>query len=179
MWCHPAYSLVCPLVYPLHYPVALYEVHVMSSSPSSLVCPLVYPLHYPVALYEVHVMSSSPLSSLPSGLSSPLSSCLVWGPCDVIQPKLSSLSSGLSSPLSSCLVWGPCNVIQLVDLFPSSVQHCASTNVNLLQSFTLAVTSCWTRKRIHFPCTYCLQVYFTSSASTKRRLLSYIGIVIA
>ena len=152
MWCHPAYSLVCPVVYPLHYPVALYEVYVMSSSPSSLVCPLVYPLHYPVALYEVHVMSSSPLSSLPSGL---------------------------SSLLSSCLVWGPCNVIQLADLFPFSVQHCASTNVNLLQSFTLAVTSCWIRKRIHFPCTYCLQVYFTSSASTKRRLLSYIGIVIA
>ena len=113
MWCHPAYSLVCPLV---------------------------YPLHYPVALYEVHVMSSSPLSSLPSGLSSPLSSCLVWGPCNVIQP---------------------------VDIFPSSVQHCASTNVNLLQSFTLAVTSCWTRRRIHFPCTYFLQVYFTSSTSTK------------
>ena len=118
-------------------------------------------------LYWVHVMSSSPLSSLPSGLSSPLSSCLVWGPCDVIQPKLSSLFSGLSSPLSSCLVWGPCNVIQPADLFPCSVQHCASTNVNLLQSFTLAVTSCWTRKRIHFPCTYFLQVYFTSSASTK------------
>ena len=113
MWCHP---------------------------PHSLVCPLVYPLYYPAALYEVHVMSSSPLSSLPSGLPSPLSSCLVWGPCNVIQP---------------------------VDLLPSSVQHCASTNVNLLQSFTLAVTFCWTRKRIHFPCTYFLQVCFTSSASTK------------
>ena len=87
MWCHPAHSLVCPLVYPLHYPVALYEVHVMSSS--QLIC----------------------------------------------------------------------------SLLVSNTVH--RQNVNLLQSFTLAVTSCWTRKRIHFPCTYFLQVYFTSSASTK------------
>ena len=82
--------------------------------------------------YWVHVMSSSPLSSLPSGLSSPLSSCLVWGTHNVIQP---------------------------VDLFPSSVQHCASTNVNLLQSFTLAVTSCWTRKLKNSFSTY---IFFTS-----------------
>ena len=80
MWCHPAHSLVCPLVYPLHYPVALYEVHVMSSS-------------------------------------------------------------------------------QLI-FFPSSVQHCASTNVNLLQSFTLAVTFCWTRKRIHFPRTFFTSMFY-------------------
>ena len=84
-------------------------------------------------LYWVHVMSSSLLSSLPSGLSSPLSSCLVWGPCNVIQP---------------------------VDIFPSSVQHCASTNVNLLQSFTLAVTFCWTRKRIHFPRTFFTSMFY-------------------
>ena len=90
-------------------------------------------------LYWVHVMSSSPLSSLPSGLSSP-----------VALYEVHVMSSS-----------------QLICSLASSVQHYASTNVNLLQSFTLAVTSCWTRRRIHFPCTYFLQVYFTSSTSTK------------
>ena len=70
----------------------------MYCSPSCLVCPLVCSLYHPVALYKFHVMSYSQLFCFPSGLSSPLSSCLVQGACYIIQP---------------------------VDLFHSSVQHCA------------------------------------------------------
>ena len=64
MWCHhPASCLVCPLVCPLHYPVALIVLYrCMPCHPvHSLVFPLVCPLHYPIALYKVHLMSSSQL----------------------------------------------------------------------------------------------------------------------
>ena len=44
MWCHTASCFVFPLVCPLHYPVALYKVHVISSS--QLICStLVYVQH--------------------------------------------------------------------------------------------------------------------------------------
>ena len=111
-------------------------------SPSCLVCPLVWPVHYPVALYKLHVMSYSQMSSF--------------------HPRL-------SSPLFSCIVLGACYVIHLVDLFPSSVQHCAPINVSLSQSTRLVVASCWTRKRIQFTWTLILHlnVHFCAwSAST-------------
>ena len=58
----------------------------MWHSASCLVCPLVCSLHHPVALYKLRVMSYSQLFCFPSGLSSPLSSCLVPGACYIIQP---------------------------------------------------------------------------------------------
>ena len=57
-------------------------------SASCLVCPLVCPLHYPLALCKFHVMSFAQLSGLPSSLTCPLSSCLVQVACDVIQPDV-------------------------------------------------------------------------------------------
>ena len=200
MWCNSTSCLVCPLVCPLHYPFALCMFHVMSfsqlsglppslscplssclvqvpcdvtqpavwfallsdlsiiqlpctssmwcHSASCLVCPLVWPVHYPVALYKLHVMSYSQMSSF--------------------HPRL-------SSPLFSCIVLGACYVIHLVDLFPSSVQHCAPINVSLSQSTRLVVASCWTRKRIQFTWTLILHlnVHFCAwSASTKWWILS-------
>ena len=58
----------------------------MHRSPSCLVCPLVCSLHCPVAFYRLCVMSYCQLSCFPTGLSSPLSSCLVLGACYIIQP---------------------------------------------------------------------------------------------
>ena len=66
-------------------------------SASGLVCPLVCSLQYPVALYKLHVMSYSQLSCLPSGLSTPLSSCLLprlWLP-PVRQERKFSLNEHL------------------------------------------------------------------------------------
>ena len=77
----------------------------MRRSPSYLVCPLVCSLHCPVALYRLRVMSYCQLSCFPTGLSSPLSSCLVLGACYIIQP---------------------------VDLFHSSAQHCVPINQSSL-----------------------------------------------
>ena len=104
------------------------------------------------------------------------------GACDIFSqlsslpsPLLSQLGS-LSSPLSSYLVLGACYIIQLLDLFPSSVQHCVSISVNLSQSAMLVVVSCWTRKRINFTwtltCTFQCTFTLIISASTKRCLIS-------
>ena len=143
----------------------LHQVHMMSH----ITCPLRF-------LCWVHVMSFNQLSSLPSGLSSSLSICLVQVACDVMLPavrfslysvlsiypvalyklhvtsysQLYSFHPSLSSPFFSCIVLGACYVMHPVDLFPSSVQHCAPFKVSLSQSTRLVVASCWTRKRIHF-----------------------------
>ena len=114
------------VVCPLHYPFALYKFHVMSWA-SCLVCPLVCPVHYPVALHKLHVMSYSQLFSFHLSLFSPFFSCIVLGACYVMHP---------------------------LDLFPSSVQHCAPFNLSLSQSTRLVAASCWTRKRIQFTWTF-------------------------
>ena len=105
----------------------LHQVHMMSHTWHCITCPLSF-------LGWVHVTSFSQLSCLPSPLNGQLSS--------------------LSSPLSSYLVLGACYVTQLLDLFPSSVQHCAPISVNLSRSTMLVVATCWTRKRIHFTWTF-------------------------
>ena len=77
MRCHPASCLVCPLVCPLHYPVALYSIGA---------CNVIQPK----------------LSSFASYLSSLLFSYLVLGACYVIQPVglfLSCVQHTLSLPL--------------------------------------------------------------------------------
>ena len=141
----------------------LHQVHMMSH----ITCPLRF-------LCWVHVMSFNQPSSLPSSLSSSLPICLLQVACDVIQPavcclvcpvhypvafyklyvmsysRLSGFHPSLSSPFFSCIVLGACYVMHPVDLFPSSVQHCAPFNVSLSQSTRLVVASCWTRKRIQF-----------------------------
>ena len=80
---------------------------------------------------QVHMMShiTCPLIKVPV-LCDAIQPALV---CPVLLPsQLSCLPSSLSSPLSSCLVLGACYVIQLVDLYPSSVQHyCTLINANL------------------------------------------------
>ena len=100
---------------------------------SCLVCPLDCSLYHPVALYKFHVMSYSQLFCFPSGLSSPLSSCLVQGACYIIQP---------------------------VDLFHSSVQHCAPINVKLSKSTTLVADSCYRTRGIHFQWTFTFECTF-------------------
>ena len=87
---------------------------------------------------------------LPSNPSSPFSSkqgsCTRWVMSSSSQ--LSCLPSSLSSALSSCLVLGACCVIQLLNLFPSSVQHyCVLINANFHYSTTVVVASYKARKR--------------------------------
>ena len=114
----------------------------MHRSPSCLVCPLVCSLHCPVALYRLRVMSYCQLSCFPTGLFSPLSSCLVQVACDVILPAVLfphwSVLSIIQLPCTRCMLYHPAS--WFVPLY--SVQHCAPINVKLSQSTTFVVASC-------------------------------------
>ena len=89
----------------------------------------------------VHV-SFAKLSSLPSSLFSPLSSCLVQVACDVILPAVLfphwSVLSIIQLPCTRCMLYHPAS--WFVPLY--SVQHCAPINVKLSQSTTFVVASC-------------------------------------
>ena len=74
--------------------------------------------------------------------------------------QLSSLPSSLFSLSSSCLVQGACYIIQPVDLFHSSVQHCAPINVKLSKSTTLVADSCYRTRGIHFQWTFTFECTF-------------------
>ena len=89
----------------------------------------------------VHVTFGQ-LSSLPSSLFSPSSSCLVQVACDVIQPavlfSLWSVLSIIQLPCTRYMLYHPAS--WFVPLY--SVQHCAPSNVKLSQS-TMLLTGCF------------------------------------
>ena len=163
------YTISSELKYKPDTAQLLHQVHMMSH----ITCPLRF-------LCWVHVMPFSQPSSLPSSLSSSLSICLVQVACDchtascqvcplvwpvhhpvawyklhvISYSQLSSFHPSLFSPFFRCIVLGACYVMHPLDLFPSSVQHCAPFNLSLSQSTRLVVASCWTRKRIQFTWTF-------------------------